>query len=320
MRGCLRIAAGLRSEYNSDVFANLNIQVIEAGIGKRRNEYYSAILKSRSCSIKEYPLEEAIKDAFVFHSYCSLPDGLEEANLSIQQAQHPGLDSAIESLQKIAPFIPALKNISAVSSSPAQGTPVIGSFSMSPTTQRVSGTCELPVPGSPKGSVQGAVKPLTVAIQSSSGSNSGSVSLPFTDAADPAASLAKALVHFSTTSSDLDAKLGKIANSAATQQVLDAETTKDSQAVAAIHVVGMNGGEKKVTAGEALQDYYTAMVKLQGSSKDDDVRANRLLVTKAQAVNAEISAQIAGYVQSFDKVVEATNSFIATHQPAGAGK
>lgn len=201
------VASGFRSEFNSDVFANLNLQVITAGIEKRRSEYYAAILKTRSCSIQEYPLEEAVKDAFYFHASCSLYSGLEEANLSIHQAQSPGPDMLARDLQQAANVIAAARSAfgeTAISSSTkipfpsaAPSDAATSTFSATPTTQHVSETCELPIPGTPRAPVQPASASTVVT------SDGKSLTMPFSGSADPVIALGSARKHVSDTVAEL---------------------------------------------------------------------------------------------------------------------
>ncbi|MCH7887723.1 MAG: hypothetical protein IIA00_00410 [Proteobacteria bacterium] len=85
------ILSGVRAEFNEDYFQMLTIQVITDGFGKKRQEIYKDILANREEGLTEYPVQRAIKDAILYHDNCSLVAGLEQAALSLERAQDPGL-------------------------------------------------------------------------------------------------------------------------------------------------------------------------------------------------------------------------------------
>jgi len=146
------VISGFRSEFNQDVFANLTIQVITAGIDKRRSDWYGQVVKSRSCTIDQYPLEQAIKDAFYYHASCSLITGVEEAITSIHQAQSPGLDTLTDTMKKIAGLNSALK-VATQPLDPAssQATQLTTSLTV---TQSLGSKCEIPIPSLTKTTVE----------------------------------------------------------------------------------------------------------------------------------------------------------------------
>jgi hypothetical protein len=297
LAGAAAIASGFRSEFNADVFANLNLQVITAGIEKRRSEYYAAILKARQCTIQEYPLQEAIKDAFYFHASCSLYAGLEEANLSIKQAQSPGLDSLIESFQKLSVVVNAAKALSGnaasntptISPSTVISSPTTATYSTTATTQHVSPTCELPVPGSPKASVPPRVG---LSVVTADGQT---VPLPFTSEEDPVAALAAAQTHREDTIATLQQQFMSVPS--------DPKDTKDylGELKKASESTRQELDSLRDTAVQHMTAYKMARIQIESDTSDTDKMANDMAnLLKARANNAKLTQQINSIRRSFD--------------------
>jgi len=93
LSGVAAIFSGFRAEVNDAYFQNLTIQVITDGFESKRRGIYEEIVNKRktSTSLIDYPVEKAIGDAIVYHQNCSLIAGLEQAALSIQRAENPGM-------------------------------------------------------------------------------------------------------------------------------------------------------------------------------------------------------------------------------------
>jgi hypothetical protein len=229
------ISSGFRSEYNSDVFQTLNIQVITAGIEKRRSEWYAAVLKTRSCSIKDYTLNQAIKDAFYYHASCSLYAGLEEASLSIHQAQRPGLDEIGATLAKLKGLQSAIKSLSSDNNNGNTDTVSNGA---SPTAVAVNG-CEIPVQGTPKASVKPDSGVTGVEI---------SYTVKGNETADTLANALQTAMSGDTSVKTLKIKVGAVSNAAFTVSNAKGVTWKSSVDPAT------EGG----TAGETVTTKSTA--------------------------------------------------------------
>jgi hypothetical protein len=339
LAGSAAIVSGFRSEYNSDVFANLNLQVMTAGMEKRRSDWYATVLKARGCSMADYPLKQAVKDAFIYHESCSLYAGLEEANASIKQAQNPGLDQLAETLRKLAKLQKAVGAPPANATSPTPDE--IKSFPATPTTQKVSATCELPIPGAPKATAQP-----TPAAQITVTTASGQVvTLPFADKQDPVAAVTEAR-------SNINAKLNTLADQVKAlpaaiasqsirsdailggamltpQQVVDKArahflgmpATLGPPAVAAvagtidlgqIMIPGPAGTTIKPTA--ALNAYDADFFALEATSSDGDVSTNAAKVVKDQRDNANLSTLVQEQITAFNKAIQPVSDIVAKNQ------
>jgi hypothetical protein len=331
------IVSGARAEYNSSVFANLNMQVITAGVEKRRSEYYAAILKARSCKIEDYPLQEAVKDAFTFHAYCSLYAGLEEASLAIKQAQHPGLDEVTDSFNKLSNLINASQKafgkaaFGTSPTAPPATNPTTDSvtFGASPTSQSVGQDCLLPIPGAPKSSVQ-AGRAATVTTQF------GVLTMPFASSDDPVAAVAQAKTTIDKQLTDLTAQIATlVANDASLtadakkqtdritgstglrSQYLGTAAAPPNPAVPGsidkITIPGTAGAT--VTPGDALTAYNKAYVALESTSNRADLGANSAALQKAQIDNAQLSHAVKDQMTQFDKDVQPIVDFVNNHTP-----
>jgi hypothetical protein len=83
LSGAAGIFSGLRSEFNSDTFAQKGIYVISGAINAKREKIKTVIAAKSDLNLVSYPIEEAITDAYEFHTSCSLVAGLEEAARSV---------------------------------------------------------------------------------------------------------------------------------------------------------------------------------------------------------------------------------------------
>jgi hypothetical protein len=91
LSGVAGILTGARAELNENYFQNKTTQVIADGLDAKRKEDYERIQVAQRQTIVEYPVEAAVKDALTYHTHCSLVAGLEQAALSIERAQNPGI-------------------------------------------------------------------------------------------------------------------------------------------------------------------------------------------------------------------------------------
>ena len=95
LSGVAAILSGFRAEYNQEFMANLTVQVITDGIRSRRDELKTKIDERRTTAgadLSAYTVQRAIADAVEYHMSCSLVVGLEQAALSIERADNPGLE------------------------------------------------------------------------------------------------------------------------------------------------------------------------------------------------------------------------------------
>lgn len=327
------VTSGFRSEYNADVFANLNVQVITSGIEKRRTEYYAAILKARSCTIKQYPLYEAIKDAFYFHDACSMYSGLEEANLSIKQAQSPGLDQLADSLTRLAGTVAASKKVTIAASGFPQSTATPADLTVSPTTMTLNSTCQLPIPGEPKGSTAVAVTTTTVP------NKFGTITMPFSSPNDPSAALSVARTTTIPTAAATFAKavagkkVGDIGTWATTLAAAypgktfkptdDAATTVNTvsayytAAGGILEIAATFGtGAAKKTAQQAEKDYEDAYVALENETVQANIQADKQALIAAQGINTAITTAINDQVAAFNNAMQPITAWVATQKPA----
>lgn len=91
LSGTASIISGTRAEFNNSYFQNQTIQVLTNGFDTKRERLYQEIRDRRKAETDEYTIEEAIKDAVTYHSFCSLNAGLEEAGLAIERQKNPGI-------------------------------------------------------------------------------------------------------------------------------------------------------------------------------------------------------------------------------------
>lgn len=107
LAGVASILSGLRAELNEAYFQNLTIQVITDGFESKRREIYKEIVEQRRSSndagsYQNYPITKAIGDAILYHQHCSLIAGLEQAALSIQRAENPGITAINRTLRQLS--------------------------------------------------------------------------------------------------------------------------------------------------------------------------------------------------------------------------
>ena len=331
------VISGFRSEYNADVFANLNLQTITSGIEKRRTEYYAAILKARSCTIQQYPLTEAIKDAFYYHDSCSLYAGLEEANLSIKQAQSPGVDQLADSLNRLAGTVAASKRVVIAASGLPNSAPTPSDLSVTPTSYSVSGTCQLPIPGDPKGSQVPATT--SAKIQTVT----GSVTMPFTSSNDPTQALAFAVSAINNASqsaiSQVDAATFSdvptwdnswpnkdhsisITQGEAASKVIEElrkyyvdNTDDNTDHAGPLYSAAQYTptGSTSISAEKAHTQYETAVAVLQ--SKADPSGKEKQAVIAAQGVNSAITSAINDQLAAFNAELKTITDDVAKTKP-----
>lgn len=84
------ISSGERAEFNADLFLQQAVPTVSKAITQQRRNSMEAILRSRSLSIEDYPLWDAIADAFKYNDQCSLVHGIAALDKSLQIAQDPG--------------------------------------------------------------------------------------------------------------------------------------------------------------------------------------------------------------------------------------
>jgi hypothetical protein len=313
LAGAATITSGLRSEFNSDVFANLNIQVITAGIEKRRTEWYGALVKARSCTMEQYPLQQAIKDAYIFHNYCNLYSGLEEANLSINQAQNPGLDELTDSYQKLNKLLVAVNQAYKQTKLQTASGFQISSADLSATqnfsiTPNISGTeqCQIPIPGAPKTSQAAAASTMTIDTAT------GPIVLPFTAIPSTLTTIAAAQSRTTSLRIDIVTKIEglELKPKKPTVRVSSSDLNKALQ----VHIDDLTTVEKNDGLSALDGAVYSALSLLIINGKASDVPMLEAAVFAAKLSVDAKNQKIAGILKEFDndpKYIEAQADFAA---------
>ncbi len=298
-------ASGLRSEYSADVFASLNIQVITNGIEKRRNDFYAAIVKARGCTIQQYPLDEAVKDALYFHSSCSLYAGLEEANKSIHEAQNPGLDQVRASLKQLAAVNRAAQNALSASKANAEGAatsrpsaPPID-LSVTSSTQPVGSECQIPLPGRARSSVP--VAPMVTVM-----TPVGAVTMSFSQSDDPLAALNQAEAYVESIASELYNALAALGELKEPPPGLETQKKKITEALNAFDIT-INPIKEYVA--DATKTYYSAYQAL-GSATNADIGKLRAKLEVAHSENAHWRDKIKFARSAFRRAIFPVQSYI----------
>jgi hypothetical protein len=101
LAGTAGITSGINAEMTAKFFFQKTIQVLTNAFHVRRKKIYREIADRQNKGINEYPVEAAVKDALEYHGACSLIAGLEEAALSVERAQNPGLEELENVVDKV---------------------------------------------------------------------------------------------------------------------------------------------------------------------------------------------------------------------------
>ncbi|MEO0617166.1 MAG: hypothetical protein AAFY69_13635 [Pseudomonadota bacterium] len=82
-------SSGVNAVIDQAYFANLAVEIITAGLSKRRKDILEEIDNKRERAEPRYAVNEAIADALRYHSACSAVTGLEVAQSSITRVDNP---------------------------------------------------------------------------------------------------------------------------------------------------------------------------------------------------------------------------------------
>lgn len=122
MAGLAAFSSGTRAEFNSDIFLQQTVPLLAKAIHAAEDSYYrETIAPSRAKSVGEYPLWDAVGDAFRFNDMCSLVSALGALDKSLQVAEDPGLDAVTRTLLKFNTARGVVDNKTTDSSSLAAG-------------------------------------------------------------------------------------------------------------------------------------------------------------------------------------------------------
>ena len=80
------VSTGVLSAYNDAYFNNLSINVITAGIDKKRESILFNMKNQKTKSLSEYSVNAAISDAIAYHSACNIVAGMETASKALKDA------------------------------------------------------------------------------------------------------------------------------------------------------------------------------------------------------------------------------------------
>ncbi|OLQ72284.1 hypothetical protein BIT28_25055 [Photobacterium proteolyticum] len=81
------VSTGILSSYNEAYFNNLTLNVVSAGISKKRESILAHISSNKSLSLNEYSVNAAISDAINYHAACNIISGMETAAKVTQDAK-----------------------------------------------------------------------------------------------------------------------------------------------------------------------------------------------------------------------------------------
>jgi hypothetical protein len=85
------IISGVRAEYNDAFFRNKVVELLTKAMDNARSRKKDEIRRRQVQLISDYSVEEAVNDAIVYNSQCTLIAGLQEASESLQTVSDPGL-------------------------------------------------------------------------------------------------------------------------------------------------------------------------------------------------------------------------------------
>jgi uncharacterized protein YceK len=80
------VSTGILSTYNEAYFNNLAINVISAGIDKKRESILANMKNKKAKALSEYSVNAAISDAIAYHSACNIVAGMETASKALKDA------------------------------------------------------------------------------------------------------------------------------------------------------------------------------------------------------------------------------------------
>ena len=94
------IVGGARAEFNADIFYEKAVAVIVKAIDQHRKTQREDMDLKWDTSIAQYPVENAIADAFAYNNTCGLVEGLSALDKDVTLANEPGLDALNKGLLK----------------------------------------------------------------------------------------------------------------------------------------------------------------------------------------------------------------------------
>lgn len=91
LAGLSGITSGLRAEYNDAFFRNKVVELLTKAMDIARSRKKEEIDRRATQIISDYNMEDALDDAILYNSQCSLVAGLQETSNSLQTVADPGL-------------------------------------------------------------------------------------------------------------------------------------------------------------------------------------------------------------------------------------
>ena len=91
LAGAAALLGGVRAEYNDAYFRNKVVEVLTKAIDNAQTKKMQEITRRQDYMIADYTMEDALNDAVLYLSECTLISGLEETSESLQTVADPGL-------------------------------------------------------------------------------------------------------------------------------------------------------------------------------------------------------------------------------------
>lgn len=91
LSGAAGITSGIRAEYNDAFFRNKVVELLTKAMEISRNRKREEIRRKSLQIVSDYSMEDAIDDAVLYNSQCTLVAGLQETSESLQTVSDPGL-------------------------------------------------------------------------------------------------------------------------------------------------------------------------------------------------------------------------------------
>lgn len=91
------VSTGVLGTYNEAYFNNLAINVITAGIDKKRESILANIQNKKPKPLSTYSINAAISDAIAYHSACNIVAGMETASKALQETTNTEITKDVRS-------------------------------------------------------------------------------------------------------------------------------------------------------------------------------------------------------------------------------
>lgn len=91
LAGVSGITSGLRAEFNDAFFRNKVVELLTKAIDIARTRKREEIKRRSTQIVSDYSVEDALNDAILYNSTCTLVAGLQETSESLQTVSDPGL-------------------------------------------------------------------------------------------------------------------------------------------------------------------------------------------------------------------------------------